>query len=58
VTGATILLFLRLDLNKEKLLQPLEKRLCCGIEDYDISERRAFEYYTIRVWLKVFPISL
>jgi len=53
VTGATIPLFLRLKLKKEKILQCLEKRLCYGIRDWDISKRRAFEYCTQRLWLKV-----
>jgi hypothetical protein len=43
---------------EEKLLQSLEKRLCCGIKDWDISERRVFEYYMVKVWLKVCLTSL
>jgi hypothetical protein len=58
VTVATIPLFLRLDLKRENLIQSLEKRQCCDSKDRGISERRAFEYYTIRVWLKVCPIYL
>jgi hypothetical protein len=27
--------------------------LCCGIKDWGISERRVFDYYTVKVWLKV-----
>jgi hypothetical protein len=57
--GATyFLLFLILELKKKKILQSLEKRLCCGIKDWGISERRAFEYYMVKVWLKVCLISL
>jgi hypothetical protein len=51
--GITIPLFLILDLKKKELLKSLEKRLCCGIKDWGISERRVFDYYTVKVWLKV-----
>jgi hypothetical protein len=44
---AIIPLFLRLEPKKKKLLQSLEKRLCCGIKDWGISERRDFEYYMV-----------
>jgi hypothetical protein len=30
-----------------------EKRLCYSIKDRGISERRVFNYYSIKVWLKV-----
>jgi hypothetical protein len=56
VIGAIVPLFLRLELKKEKLLQSLEKILCCGIKDWGILERRAFKYYMVKVWLKVCPI--
>jgi hypothetical protein len=41
-----------------KNLIVLEKRLCYGIKDWGMLERRAFEYYTIKVWLKVCQISI
>ena len=43
---------------EEKILQSLEKRLCCGIKDWGILERRAFNYYMVKVWLKVCLIYL
>jgi hypothetical protein len=42
VMGVIVPLFLILELKKKKLLQSLEKRLCCGIKDWGISERRDF----------------
>jgi hypothetical protein len=53
VMGLIVPLFLILDLKKKELLQSLEKRLCCGIKDWGISERRVFDYYMVKVWLKV-----
>ena len=53
VMGVIAPLFLILELKKKELLQSLEKRLCCGIKDWGISERRVFDYYTVKVWLKV-----
>jgi hypothetical protein len=51
--GVIVPFFLILELKKKELLQSLEKRLCHGIKDWGISERRVFDYYTIKVWLKV-----
>jgi hypothetical protein len=53
VMGVIAPLFLILELKKKELLQSLDKRLCCGIKDWGISERRVFDYYTVKVWLKV-----
>jgi hypothetical protein len=52
VMGVIVPLFLILELKKKELLQSLEKRLCCGIKYWGISERRIFEYYMVKVWLK------
>jgi hypothetical protein len=49
----TIPLSLILEQQKKNIVQSLEKRLCCGIKDWGMSERRAFDYYTVKVWLKV-----
>jgi hypothetical protein len=38
---------------EDKPLLSLEKRQCYGIKDWDILERRAFEHYMVKVWLKV-----
>ena len=51
--GVIVPLFLILDLNKKELLQSLEKRLCYGIKYWGISKKRVFEYYMVKVWLKV-----
>jgi hypothetical protein len=56
--GVIVPLFLILELKKKELLHSLEKRLCCGIKDWGISERRFFDYYMIKVWLKVYLIAL
>jgi hypothetical protein len=38
---------------EKKLLESLEKRLCCGIKDWGILERRDLIYYVVNLWLKV-----
>jgi hypothetical protein len=43
VMGVIVLLFLRMDLKNKKLIHCLEKRLCCGIKEWGIKERRAFK---------------
>jgi hypothetical protein len=48
VMGVIVPLFLILEFNKKELIQSLEKRLCCGIIDWGISERRVFDYYMVR----------
>jgi hypothetical protein len=45
-------------IKKKELLQSLEKRLCCGVKDWGISERRVFDYYMVKVWLKVYLNAL
>ena len=56
--GVIAPLFLILKLKKKELLQSLKKRLCCGIKDCGILERRVFDYYMVKVWLKVCIIAL
>jgi hypothetical protein len=51
--GVIVLLFLILELKKKELLQSLEKMLCCGVKYMGISERSVFEYYMVKLWLKV-----
>jgi hypothetical protein len=51
--GVIVPLFLILELKKKELLQYLEKSLYCGIKDWGILERIAFDYYMVKVWLKV-----
>jgi hypothetical protein len=55
--GVTILLFLRIAMKKTGPLLSLERRPCYGIKDWDILERRAFEHYMVKVWLKVCLIT-
>lgn len=35
---------------KGKNIVAFRKKLCCGIKDYDISKRRAFEYNIVMAW--------
>jgi hypothetical protein len=58
VMGVIVPLFLILELKKKEILQSLEKRLCRDIKDWGIFERRVFDYYTVKVWLKVCLIVL
>jgi hypothetical protein len=58
VMGVIVPLFLILDKKKKNLLQSLEKRLCYGIKDWGISKRRVFDYYMVKIWLKVCLTSL
>jgi len=53
IMSETIPSFLRVELKKEKPLYPLEKRLCCGIKEWDISNRRAFDCCMVMLWWKV-----
>jgi hypothetical protein len=53
VMGVIVPLFPILELKKKELLQYLEKILFYGIKDWGISERRVFDYYTVKVWLNV-----
>ena len=56
--GVIAPLFLILELNKKELLKSMEKRLCYGIKDWGISERRVFDCYMAKVWLNVCLTSL
>jgi hypothetical protein len=58
VMGVIFPLFLILELKNKEILQSLEKILCCGIKGWGISERRVFDYYMEKVWLKVCLTSL
>ena len=51
--GLTNLMFPRVKMKKTKSLMSLEEILCCGIKDWDILERRVFNHYKVKVWLKV-----
>jgi hypothetical protein len=56
--GAIVLLFFRLELKKKKLLRSLDKKICCGIKYWGILKRRAFDYYMVKLRLKVCIISI
>ena len=51
--GVTTLLFSRVKMKKVKCLTSLEELLFYGIKDWDILERRVFNNYKVKVWLKV-----
>jgi hypothetical protein len=55
--SVTVLLFLRVEMKKTKPLLSLEKTLCYDIKDLDILERRAFEHYMVKLWLKICLIA-
>jgi hypothetical protein len=56
--GVTILLSMSRQIKKTRPILSLERRPCCGIKDWGILEKRAFEHYTIKVSLKVCLIAL
>jgi hypothetical protein len=56
--GVTVLLSLKREIKKTRPILSLERRPCCGIKDRDILEKRAFEHYTLKIWLKVCLIAL
>jgi hypothetical protein len=55
--GVTVMLSLSREINKTISILSLERIPCYGIRDWDILEKRAFEHYTIKVWLKVCLIA-
>jgi hypothetical protein len=57
LVGITIMLSLRREINNTRSILSLERIPCIGIKDSDILEKRAFEHYMIKVWLKVHLIS-
>jgi hypothetical protein len=56
--GVTVLFSLSKKINKTRPILSLKRRPCCGIKDWGILEKRAFEHYTIKAWLKVCLIAL
>jgi hypothetical protein len=56
--GGTVLLSLTRQIKKTRPISSLKRRPRYGIKDWDILEKRAFEHYTIKVWLKVCLIAL
>jgi hypothetical protein len=55
IMGVIVLLFSRV--KKTKPLGYLEKRQYHDINDRDILERRTFEHYMVKVWLKACLIA-
>ena len=51
--SVTTLLFSRAEMKKIMSPKSLEEKLCCGIKGWDILERRVFNHYKVKVWLKV-----
>jgi hypothetical protein len=56
--GVTILLSLNRQIKKTRSISSLKRRPCCGIKDWDILEKRDFEHYMVKVWLKVCLIAV
>jgi hypothetical protein len=56
--GCNTLLSLSRQINKTRPIPSLKRRPCYGIKDWGILEKRAFEHYTVKAWLKVCLISL
>jgi hypothetical protein len=56
--GVTVLLSLSRQIKKTRPILSMKRRPCCGIKDWGIFEKRAFEHYTVKVWLKVCLIAL
>jgi hypothetical protein len=56
--GVTILMSLSRQIKKTRPILSLERRPCCGIKDWGILEKMAFEHYMVKVWLKVCLIAL
>ena len=56
--GVTTLLFPRAEMKKIMSLTYLEEKLRCAIRDWDIFERRVFNNYKVKVWLKVCIIAI
>ena len=48
-----VLLSLRAVIKKIMFLKSLEEKLCYGTKGWDILERRVFNHYKVKVWLKV-----
>ena len=55
--GVTTLLFQREKIKKEKSLMSLKEIRFNGIQYWDIMERRVFEHYNVKLWLKVCQIA-
>jgi hypothetical protein len=58
VMGSIVMLFTILELKKKKILQSMEKIICCGIKDSGILERISLKYYIVKLFLNIWPISL
>jgi hypothetical protein len=56
--GVTVSLSLSKEMKEIRPIMSQKIRPCCGIKDWVILEKRAFEHYTVRVWLKVCLIAL
>jgi hypothetical protein len=56
--GVTFLLSLSRQIKKTGAISSLKRKPCCGIKDWGILEKRSFEHYTLKAWLKVCLIAL
>jgi hypothetical protein len=55
--GVTFLSSLSYEIKNKGSIPSLETIPCCGIKDRDIMEKRSFEHYTLKLWLKLCLIS-
>jgi hypothetical protein len=56
--GVTCMLSMSREMKEARPILSQKGRPCYGIKDRGILEKRAFEHYTIKVWLKVCLITL
>jgi hypothetical protein len=56
--GVTVMLFLKRQIKKTRSISSLKIRPCWAIKDWDMLEKRDFEHYTVKVWLKVCLIAV
>jgi hypothetical protein len=56
--SVTVLLSLRRQIKKTRPISSVKIKPCCGIKYWGILEKRAFEHYSVKVWLKVSLIAL
>jgi hypothetical protein len=47
--GVTVLLSLSRKMKETRPILSQKRRPCCGIKDWGILEKRAFEHYTVKV---------
>jgi hypothetical protein len=56
--GVIVMFSLSREMKETRPILSQKRRPCCGIKDWGILEKRAYEHYMVKVWLKVCLISL